>query len=94
MDLHLPGGEILAIDEPVPPPAAPTDRWHELTGDDGVTLHVLQGLIDRFGLRTGDEPAAGCRNWTSFDERMRTIGWLFRLRQRQQSLFGDPFAPE
>ena len=92
MELQLPGDEVLKIEEPVPPPPDPGDRWEALATDAGVTLPLLQALITRFELAEGDAPPDGCRNWTSFDERMRTIGRLFRLRQRQQSLFGHPFA--
>lgn len=93
MELHLPNGEVLAIDEPVPTAPRTADRWPELATDDGVTLPLLQALITRFDLeeRSG-APPDGCRNWTSFEQRMRTIGRLFRLRQRQRDLFGDPFA--
>jgi len=92
MTLHLPG-EVLEIAAPVPPPADPQDRWSALDTDAEVTLPILQALITRFQLASGRTPTAGCRNWTSFDERMRTIGNLFRSRQQQASLFEHPLSP-
>jgi hypothetical protein len=90
MDLYLPGDEVVPIDEPLRRPTE-DDRWVELESDDGVTIPVVQALIDRFDLRAADGVYDGCRDWSCYADRMRTIGWLFRSRQRQQSLFGDPF---
>ena len=90
--LHLPG-EDLRVDRPVPPPARDHDRWPALDTDTGVTLPALQALITRYQLAADGREARRSRNWTSYDERMRTVGYLFRLRQRQRSLFGDPLAP-
>jgi hypothetical protein len=92
MELQLPEGEVLKIGEPVPLPSGTEDRWRALATDAGVTLPVLQSLITRYQLAAGGRPTGGCRNWTSFDERMRTIGNLFRSRQRQMTLFDDPFV--
>jgi len=52
---------------------------------------VLQALITRYELAAGVRRQRGARDWTSFDQRMRTIGTLFRARQRQADLFGAPF---
>ncbi|HEY8548205.1 MAG TPA: oxygenase MpaB family protein [Acidimicrobiales bacterium] len=90
MTLQLPD-EVLAVDEPVPPPPRWEDRWEELATDADVTLPVLQALITRFQLAGGRYRDRGARNWTSYDQRMCTIGNLFRLRQRQASLFAPPF---
>jgi hypothetical protein len=91
--LHLPGGEVLRIDRPVPLPEREADRWPALESDDGVTLPALQALISRYLLAADRRAGYRSRNWTSYDERMRTVGYLFRVRQRQDSLFGDPLAP-
>jgi hypothetical protein len=93
MALELPEGELIRIAEPVPPPPDPRDHWHALATDADVTLPVLQALVTRYQLATGRRPNQGARNWTSFDQRMRTIGNLFRFRQRQRNLFSDPFPP-
>jgi hypothetical protein len=90
MVLELPGEE-LEVDRPLTAPADPRDRWHSLATDADVTLPVLQALITRYQLAAGPRPYRGARDWTSFDQRMRTIGMLFRLRQRQADLFGAPF---
>jgi hypothetical protein len=64
-----------------------------LTSIADVTLPLLQALITRYQLSPGRWPDAGARNWTSFDDRMRTIGNLFQLRQRQPGLLDPPFDP-
>jgi hypothetical protein len=92
MELQLPGGEVLRIGEPVPPPPARDDWCERLATDASVTLPELQALITLYELESRGRRPEGCRNWTSFDERMRTIGRLFRSRQRQASLFDDPFG--
>jgi hypothetical protein len=89
--LHLPGEE-LRIHRPMTLPPRACDRWHTLATDADVTLPALQALITRYQLAAGGRTCRGARNWTSFDERMRTIGQLFRLRQRQADLFHDPFS--
>jgi hypothetical protein len=88
------GAAFLWVGRPVPPPDDPADAWHELRTDADVTLPVLQALITRYQLSVGRRPNRGARDWTDFDQRMRTIGNLFRLRQRQRDLFDDPFPPE
>jgi hypothetical protein len=90
MTLQLPG-EVLDVDEPVPPPPRREDRWHELDTDADVTLPVLQALITRYQLAAGGHRDRGARNWTSYDQRMSTIGNLFRQRQRQADLLRPPF---
>jgi hypothetical protein len=90
MVLQLPNEEI-EVDRPIPLPPAPEDHWPGLATDAQVTLPVLQALITRFQLSTGRRPYRGARNWASYDQRMRTIGTLFRLRQRQADLFGELF---
>ena len=88
------GEGFLWVGRPIPPPEDPADAWHELRTDADVTLPVLQALITRYQLAVGPRPNRGARNWTDFDQRMRTIGNLFRLRQRQRDLFDDPFPPD
>jgi hypothetical protein len=90
MTLQLPG-EVLDVDEPVPPPPDRDDRWDDLATDADVTLPVLQSLITRYQLAWGPRHDRGARNWTSYDQRMSTIGNLFRQRQRQGRLFEAPF---
>ena len=90
MVLQLPGEE-LEVDEPLTVPPDPSDRWYGLATDADVTLPVLQALITRYQLAAGSRPYRGARDWTSFDQRMRTIGTLFRIRQRQAALFRPPF---
>jgi hypothetical protein len=92
MILQLPH-ELLDVGQPIPPPPNRQDSWHSLTTDVGVTLPILQALITRYQLTVGSRSNRGARNWTSFDQRMRTVGNLFRLRQRQADLFDDPFTP-
>ncbi len=87
------------VDEPVwlsrslEAPADPADRWDALATNADVTLPLLQVLITRYQLAVGRYPNRGATDWTCFDQRMRTIGNLFRLRQHQRSLFTDPFPP-
>jgi len=90
MVLQLPGAE-LEVNQPITAPADPEDRWDDLATDAEVTLPVLQALITRYELAAGVRRQRGARDWTSFDQRMRTIGTLFRARQRQADLFGAPF---
>lgn len=91
--LRLPG-EVLQLGRPIPPPPNPRDIWHIFAEDTGVTLPVLQALITRYQMAGGRRPNRGARNWTSFDQRMHTIGNVFCLRQRQFDLFYDPFPPD
>jgi len=93
MTLELPG-EVLEVDEPVPPPPRREDRWDDLATDAEVTLPVLQALVTRYQLAGAGSHHRdrGARNWTSYDQRMTTIGNLFRQRQRQATLFEPPFA--
>jgi hypothetical protein len=56
-----------------------------------MLFDALDDTPTRYQLATGPRPYRGARNWTSFDQRMRTIGTLFRLRQRQADLFDAPF---
>jgi hypothetical protein len=90
--LHLPG-EVMRIDRPVPFPTGDHDRWKDLDTDTGVTLPALQALITRYQLGADERAERRSRNWTSYDERMQTVGYLFRLRQRQRSLFRNPLDP-
>jgi AcrR family transcriptional regulator len=91
MVLHL-RGEAVPLGRPILPPADPVDRWSDLATNAQVTLPVLQALITRYQLSSGSASNPGATNWTSFDQRMRAICSLFRLRQRQRSLFDPPFA--
>jgi hypothetical protein len=84
-------GETVMLGRPIPAPTRPEDRWHSLATDAAVTLPVLQSLITRYQLATAGRPDRGAGNWTSYDQRMSTVGNIFRLRQRQASLFDDPF---
>jgi hypothetical protein len=92
MIIQFPGGETIRVGRPIPPPVDPGDRWTGLATLADVTLPILQGLMTRYDLSSGRVPGGGARNWTSFDQRMRTMGDLFRLRQRQRSLFELPFS--
>jgi hypothetical protein len=89
MRLHL-GDDIVPLGRPILPPAERCDQWPELATNAGVTLPVLQALITRYQLSGGAASNRGATNWTSFDQRMRTITNVFRLRQRQRSLFDPP----
>jgi hypothetical protein len=93
MVLLLPD-ETVMLGRPVKAPTRPEDRWHGLATDGAVTLPVLQSLITRYQLSIGGRPNRGANNWTSYDQRMSTVGSLFRLRQRQASLFDDPFRTD
>lgn len=90
MTLQLPNEE-LCVARPVPRPPRADDSWHGLASDADVRLPALQALITRYELSDGRRRRRGARNWTSFDQRMRTIGDLFRSRQRQADLFDPPF---
>jgi hypothetical protein len=93
MTFVLPGEEIL-LRRRIPVAPNIEDRWDELDTDAEVTLPVLQALMTRYQLASAEDPDAGATNWTSYDQRMCTIGNLFRLRQRQAGLFDDPFDIE
>ena len=86
--------EVLEVRHPMRPPARPEDRWDDLATDGDVTLPVLQALITRYQLASGATRDRGARNWTSYDQRMATIGNLFRQRQRQACLFQPPFEAD
>lgn len=92
MQLRLPDGEMFEIGAPVRPPIDPADRWPALATDDGIRLPLLQALVAQYRLGTRHGRGRGCGDWTSFEQRMRTIGSLFRSRQRQHSMFDDPLA--
>jgi len=59
-----------------------------------VTLPLLQVLATRYRLSLGRWPDTGARNWSSFYDRMQTIGNLFQARQQQPELLRPPFGPK
>jgi hypothetical protein len=85
--------EPIWLCHPLAAPADPDDRWDALATNADVTLPLLQVLITRYQLAIGRHPNRGATDWTCFDQRMRTIGNLFRLRQHQRALFDAPFTP-
>jgi hypothetical protein len=104
------GDELVRLVDAVPPAPLPAPspapgttpgpassngaRPWRLTDNNAISLPVLQALIDCYQLSPGRAPHEGARDWTCYDDRMRTVVDLFRSRQRQQSLFEPPFDAE
>lgn len=94
MNLALPGGQSLPLGRDIPPIAAARDylppSLQNITnpGD----LVTLLAKYDR--ARGTSDYGSGSVDWRSLDDRMNFIVNLFRSRQMDDDLLGQPFTPE
>jgi hypothetical protein len=86
MRLNLPGMP-LRLGQDVPPP--PDAQMYPVYLDPLDHPEPLS-LYER--LAATHAAGSGARDWTSFEQRMRFIGVLFRSRQEQRPLFEPPFT--
>lgn len=91
--LNLPGEQLRvgrALPCPSQPPGAPLFPTDLAT----IQLPVLQALLTRYDLTSGNPRRCRVRDWASYDERMSYITNLFRSRQQCAALFEAPFPPQ
>lgn len=90
MRLALPG-ETLDLAHDVPAGAGGHVFPDELVKLDLPELRSLVAVYDRTG---GTGRHSGAHDWANLDDRMDYIVNLFRARQQQAALLGDPFSAE
>jgi len=59
-----------------------------------LTLPALVEFLQRYDSNLDTTQGSGAVNWTLLDDRMKFIGELFRVSQRDPSWFDQPFTPE
>jgi len=92
MSLALPGGAVLPLGRDIPKAAASRDFLPQALVDvaDPTELAALMKLYDR--AKGDSDQGSGSIDWRLLDDRMNFIVNLFRSRQQDLELLGQPFS--
>lgn len=88
MKLAAPNGEDIPLGHDLPP-----ERFDPLLAREKLKNQELIAFLTRYDTNLTTTRGSAAVNWTILRDRMRFIGELFRVSQRDPSWFGEPFLP-
>lgn len=89
MKLAAPNGEDIPLGQDLP-----GERFDPLLAKERLSNPELIAFLTRYDPNLDSTRGSGAVNWTVLSDRMRFIGELFRVSQRDITWFGEPFKAE